>query len=240
VSTDTQLTPSFAIGEVEALVLKAYRGAGFTWGMAQEAGKAAGWLSRRRLPAIDAFASLLSRTAEQDHSALAPDVDVQALPEVWSGRSGLLCPVITGVLLSDLGALLAEDESVIRLESVAAPLILLPFVATLPACRSFTAVDADLVIDMDIIVRTNGDAETAGVDVSPLMNQHTIALHFAHRQHNCAPDTHLSQPPDNGPIRGTGSAASVVLLERLAHQTYVPASPESRKSGAGAGLQDND
>ena len=32
----------------------------------------------------------------------------------------------------------------------------------------------------------------------------------------------------------------IKVLEELAHQTYVPASEESRLRGAGAGLTDND
>lgn len=232
-----QVTPSLAIGEVESLVLKAYRGAGFTWGMAQEAGKAAGWLTRRHLPALDAFASLLGQSDEFDHGALAPDVDVQALPEVWGGKAGLLCPVITGVLLSDLGAVLAARESAITLESVASPLILLPFVAALPMSVTLKAVDADAVFDVQRVARSNSGTSQSDVDATALMDRQTVVLDFARRQHTPARDNRAS---DNIPIRGTGSADSLALLERLAHRTYVPASAESRESGAGAGLQDND
>ena len=44
---------TLALSELRALIIKAARGAGLSWGMAEEAGWAAEWLARRGLPAAD-------------------------------------------------------------------------------------------------------------------------------------------------------------------------------------------
>lgn len=44
---------TLALSELRALVTKAARGAGLSWGLAEEAGWAADWLARRGLPAAD-------------------------------------------------------------------------------------------------------------------------------------------------------------------------------------------
>lgn len=46
-------TVDMAHSEVRSLVTKAARGAGMSWGMAEEAGWAADWLARRAMPAAD-------------------------------------------------------------------------------------------------------------------------------------------------------------------------------------------
>lgn len=46
-------TATLALSELRALVTKAARGAGLSWGLAEEAGWAAEWLSRQGLPAAD-------------------------------------------------------------------------------------------------------------------------------------------------------------------------------------------
>ena len=59
-----------SIGELDSLVFKAYRGAGFSWGMAQEAGFAASWLARHGLPAASYFDILLRQIDGQDLSLI--------------------------------------------------------------------------------------------------------------------------------------------------------------------------
>ena len=50
---------SFSVGEVGALAVKAVRGAGQTWGVAEEAGWAVRWLARAALPGAAALARAL-------------------------------------------------------------------------------------------------------------------------------------------------------------------------------------
>lgn len=46
-------TVTLALSELRSLITKAARGAGLSWGMAEEAGWAAEWLARRGMPAAD-------------------------------------------------------------------------------------------------------------------------------------------------------------------------------------------
>ncbi len=226
--------PSFAIGEVESLVLKAYRGAGFSWGMAQEAGKAAAWLTAKRLPALDAFAALLNQIADLTHEQLSPNIKSSSWPERWVGSSTLLCPVVCGAFLSDLGPAVVEKESTVTLTSVASPLILLPFVATLGVPLTLRMTNAEVSVDGDVIAPFPVYETVAGkLDVVlQLAVQRAASIGDKTEQAGRGSDISL--------MRGTGNVASIKLLQALAHQTYVPATQESRESGAGAGLSDND
>lgn len=91
---------SFSLGEIGALAVKAARGAGHPWGIAEEAGWAVRWLARRRLPGAEALARHLG----------APD--------------GGACPIVLGAYLADAGTL--TDPA---LADVAEPLLLVPFLA---------------------------------------------------------------------------------------------------------------
>ena len=78
-----------SIGELDSLVLKAYRGAGFSWGLSQDAGRAAAWMAMRGLPAAECFAELLQQTDGLEHSALTPVISC-LLYTSPSPRDGLL------------------------------------------------------------------------------------------------------------------------------------------------------
>lgn len=106
---------TYSLGEVEALCRKATRGAGFSWGIAEDAAKTVRALSSWGLPAASALAEYLqSRSAEG-----APE-DPFLLD--WS-RDGPLCPLMCGTVLSDLGA----PTGTLTMHNVAWPLLLMPF-----------------------------------------------------------------------------------------------------------------
>ena len=86
--------PDLSIGELEALVLKAYRGAGFSWGMAQEAGRAAAWLAHNGLPAACYFDLLLHETDGIEASQLTPSVIMSNAAPDWQMSARPLCPVV--------------------------------------------------------------------------------------------------------------------------------------------------
>src|SRR4029078_635119 len=60
--------------EIESLALKAARGAGMSWGLAEEASVGAGWLADSALP----WAGTLTALPAQVHTTSAPQVDVSA------------------------------------------------------------------------------------------------------------------------------------------------------------------
>ena len=104
---------SWSLGETAALVLKAARGAGMSWGLAEETAASVVWLHSRGLPGISALCSYLGQAA-------APQ----------SPEGG--CPIMTGCALFDGMMDVPETSSqTLDLGHVHAPLLLLPFVARL-------------------------------------------------------------------------------------------------------------
>jgi hypothetical protein len=86
-----------SLNEIEMQVRKAVRGAGYGWGLAEEAGKAARWLSCHEYAAVPAFLGLCTRFDRSAYEAIAP-----ASPgEIWTAPGGMLCPLIAGVTLRD-------------------------------------------------------------------------------------------------------------------------------------------
>lgn len=210
----------FAIGEIESLVFKAYRGAGMSWGLAEEAGRAAGWLATHGLPGTDAFAGLVTELDETAYDAVAPQTDQAA----WRARGGTLCPVVCGVTYCDL---LPRDDVV--LTNLSYPLIMTAFVAVAAVARheplGISWPGVDIVCTPDGIACAS---EAQALAISLAANV-TVAP--------CGVPAKVT-PADRR--RSTIDPPARKILERFAHRTYVPASEESRLSGAGAGLTDND
>lgn len=86
-----------SLNEIEMLVRKAVRGAGYDWGLAEEAGKAARRLALRGHDAVAAFLGLCERFDGRLHAERAP----VSLDGIWHAPGGLLCPLTAGVALSD-------------------------------------------------------------------------------------------------------------------------------------------
>ncbi len=107
---------TYSLGEVEALCRKAARGAGFSWGMADEAGKTARWLCQHGLPGTAALAGYLDTVK----TPLGPD---DPNLQDWS-TNGTLCPLICGALLSDMG----PDAAVRYLHKLAWPILIMPHI----------------------------------------------------------------------------------------------------------------
>jgi len=194
---------AFSIGEVESLVLKAYRGAGFSWGSAQEAGKAAGWLASRGVAALDVFARLLAEIDDLTHEAVSPDITHSQWPQVWTSTEAMLCPVATGILLGDLSATL-DSSTTIQMRSVLAPVVLVPFVvrARMPFTVSWSATR---------IFPADFDVNVSKEQQSTLMTgKSDVVLHsypFESQENTAA---------NNGLSGGEGSATTFAVL--LSHK----------------------
>lgn len=87
-----------SLNEIETQVRKAVRGAGYDWGLAEEAGKAARRLALRGHPVVAAFLGLCERFDRRPYADHAPTL----LDGIWWAPGGLLCPLAAGVALSDL------------------------------------------------------------------------------------------------------------------------------------------
>jgi len=204
---------SFSLNEVEATAKKAARGAGYSWGLAEEAGKATRWLCAQGLDGCAALAALL-----QEPRPETPTCD----GVVWSGP-GALCSLITGATLSDCAADLANGP--IRLVEVAQPQLLLPFAAG--AARHLGTV---LTLSCDTLTACTDGAglDLATIPAPPGTSDVTVSIGGAMAEARAIQS------------RATPDPADWETLTGFAARTYAPATDASRRLGAGAGLSDND
>ncbi len=209
---------TLSLNEVEATAKKAARGAGYSWGLAEEAGKAARWLCARDLDGCKALAGLLQEFhgAPQAHWTPMPD------RSPWQAQAERLCPLITGATISDRAHDLHDGSFVVSF--VIEPALLLPFAAScalqLKAGISVKLPEASAVIEGDAL-EINGafpsSTEAVTISIGGSVSSPS-ALHH----------------------RATPLPQSWQILNRFAERTYAPATEASRLSGAGAGLSDND
>lgn len=205
---------SYSLNEVEATAKRASRGAGFAWGLAEDAAKATRWLCAHDLDGVGHLAELLDRS---DRSLHRPT----SFEGAWTGE-GALCPLRTGCLLSDSVNLLSSHH--VAMERVASPALLLPFAAL--AARQLKS---PVTLDCDgMTVCTDGHIVSATADWPAMAQTVTVTL---------GGDLPVSSARKT---RATPRPADWDALNRLAHKTYAPATEESRLLGAGAGLSDND
>lgn len=210
---------SLSLSEVEALAKKATRGAGYPWGIAEEAGRAMRWLCAADIDGCRALSDLLIECDGVDLSDRAPRPG-----NAWRSRSDRLCPLLTGAALSDRCDMVSDVG--LLLENVARPILLAPFGGL--SAKGLEAVvclewdDVYLVTDGENAV-ISGDVKTASATVSIKLS---ARLDLEKTQSRCS--------------RANPDEETIATLNRFAFRTYAPATEASRLSGAGAGLSDND
>lgn len=213
---------SFALNEVDAMGKKAARGAGFGWGMAEEAGKAARWLCATGVDGVAALAVALSRADGADPLARAPG----SLDGDWLAKGGELCPLMAGAALSDAAMLWVEHGKCIG--KIAAPVLLLPF-AGMAARRLGRPVTVEWA---SVRAVTDGRALqlTGAVPAAMAAKADAVAVAAGGALTDPRPKLTRANPGDDDWNTLTG----------LAQRTYAPETEQSRLRGAGAGLTDND
>lgn len=208
--------------EVEGLCAKAARGAGLSWGLAEEAGRAAGWLVVHGLDGADALLAELDRRATR---CQAPDV---ARGRWRATGAAPLCPIATGSALDDFAGLeegLAEDTA-LTVGPVGAPVLLLPFLVNIAEALGGAVTmrwdGGELALDGRGIVRG---------DVGALAAQDDAVLElFVSREAGAG---------RAGPAPCPVGRDTVLDLNALAMKTTVPSSEQSRADAGSAG-GDND
>lgn len=190
---------SWSLVEIRALALKAARGAGLSWGLAEEAGFAVRWLQARELPGVQALALYLEQCEKH-------------------GLDASKCPLQIGAGVSD-GASPEDSE----LGEVRTPLLLIPFIAqslAVTSCR-LQCENLDFTIAEDGCMTSNPDEQllvteakcklVSGGEIVPPMSRasrvpESEAVHvstlakFAHRTY--APATEESR------LAGAGAGLS--------------------------------
>jgi hypothetical protein len=208
---------SYALNEVEATAKRAARGAGYSWGLAEEASKATRWLCAKGIDGSAVLAGLL----EAGYAAKLPAHVPQSLDGDWLAEAPL-CPLATGAALSDCAARL--QVLTLAIGPVSQPAMILPFAAL--AARQLGA-----------CVTVEGDGFQAVTDGTRLQCEGTLPNEAARLTIRAAGS--LSNPYPTC-TRAEPEEAAWAVLNRFAHKTYAPATEESRLLGAGAGLSDND
>ena len=201
----------YSLSEIDANCKKAARGAGLSWGYAEETGKAARWLAAHQLPGAELLAEYLTLRHEN--------------PDDYQG-SYPRCPLLTGAILCDGGH--DDRETSIVLEHVVYPLLLLPYLVQLSK-----AAGAGLRIqwpdthigcyDGVICIKEN---ETITTVEATNISCHWLEAEDARARMN------KSCVLEVGVVGQFIEADYWDALENLAHFTYVPATEQSRR-GAG-------
>jgi hypothetical protein len=207
---------SWSLGEIGALSVKAARGSGLPWGLADEAGYAVKWLQARRLPGTAALCRYLSwrETGRSVH-----------WPNATTEDTGY-CPLQTGAAYGD-GALPLQSV----LDGVQSPLLMLPFVALRAGNRTISIE----LNDMRLAVTAAGVGYD-GPDTRLLAERATCTLSQGHGA-DIQINHHATRPL---PRLSAAATCCVATLEKFAARTYAPSTEQSRRTGAGAGLSDND
>jgi len=205
----------WSVGETSSLAIKAARGVGMPWGIAEEAGFALRWLIRSGAPGVAAICRYLSA---YERAMKVPEAgSTLVTPCDW------ICPLHLGTAISDGGISLPFEQS-----SVREPLLLLPFLAS-------QATDSHSVVlkmgTKSIIVSTDGFS-TNMVEAAMLINEANCTIDFGSVDSGVTKQIGYRIP--------STAIEHIETLNRFAHKTYAPATEESRKAGAGASLNDND
>lgn len=203
---------SFSLNEIESTAKKATRGAGYPWGLAEEAAKATRWLCAREL---DGCGILLEALQRMDGAELGLHRPAPG-GATWSAAGGAMCPLSAGAALADRAKFLISNS--ITLHLVCAPALVFPFAAT-----------ASAILDQPITLHWSTGTASVTVDNLALAGalpgeeeSLTVALGGA------------IEAASRAATRATPDPAVWAALGALAHRTYAPATEESRLKGAGA------
>lgn len=211
-----------SLNEIDALVRKAARGAGLSWGLAEEAGKCARALAGAMPACLPLVADVLEeRRAGRLSSRMARS------GASWKAADGLpLDPLVLGPSLADHAFLLKDGHLDIE-GPIAAPVLLLPFLA---------AVARRLGARIEVSSERGGFAVPGSA-----AGEKPEALAGAVRRLRLTPGEPMAPGPAPPAVRPVFVPPPLAArLEALAGLTYVPSSERSRATGAGAGLSDND
>jgi len=224
--SDDQPAP-LSCNEAASLCLKAARGAGMSWGMAEEAGFAAAWLVSHGIDGPSYLRAHLERADGKDWDDLCPLVT----PTTWRNTADQpVCPIILGVTLCDYADLPEglRPNICIPLGFVSAPILLVPFLTEL-SLRNSLSITLSWPHGTMCIEGKESSFEAALHLLGTLQLDLTVS----------AKDAQPCRPNATSTPNAHTTAATVAALNSFAMRTTVPASAASRAS-AGSSLSDND
>lgn len=203
---------NLSLGELQSLVAKAFRGAGYPWGLTEDVAFAARRLGEQGLPVAEMAVRLLRHVDGSETGDLMPNSD-------WQGSGSALCPICVGVVISDQSGC---DE--LCLDAVFEPAFLAPFLAS-----TLSASGGGYVIAWD-----DGSCQ-----VSPASTQMFGELPRGSAEVRITRTDDVAAGSERH-SRVELDDATFEALAGYAHRVYAPATEASRLAGAGAGTTDND
>ena len=213
-----------SLNEIEAHAKRAARGAGLSWGMAEEAGRAARWLAAHGYEGPALLADVLAQNDGLPHAQVAP----VSLDRVWHAPLRHLCPLAAGAALNDCADRLAEGQS-FKMRDVSHPLLVVPF-----AAWAAIHLNAPVRVRWQNL-RIDTDGERLWLD-DPRQEINTKKA----RELTCViAERRLDAAAAPG-LRGAVTPLVWDKLGRFAQRTLAPATEASRLLGAGTGASDND
>lgn len=201
-----------SLSEIDTTSKRASKAAGFSWGIAEEIGKAIRSLELFGLPGVINL-NLYLKKIKKNHPEKLNKIDKENKPQ-----NKELCPIYCGVAFLDQCKQL-ENLVSIKFYNVNYPLLILPFISR-----------ASEILGKKILVQFNNTSFLTNFDksilsknidekVNPLTNE--ISIEFLENK-NSFSDQDWKE------------------LYQLSEETFVEESDSLKQSGAGAGLTDND
>ena len=199
-----------SLSEIDTTSKRASKAAGFSWGIAEEIGKAIRSLELFGLPGVINL-NLYLKKIKKNHPKKINKIDKE-------NKNKELCPIYCGVAFLDQCKQL-ETLEIIKFYNVNYPLLILPFISK-----------ASEILGKKILIQFNNTSFLANFNksilsknidkqISPLANE--INIEFLENKNSF-------------------SVQDWKELYKLSEETFVEESESLKSKGAGAGLTDND
>ncbi len=199
---------NLSLGEFRALVAKAVRGAGCSWGMTEEAAYSARRLAEFGFPAGEMVVRLLQSMEGAAPGSLMPRAS-------WKSAGDSLCSICVGTAIADQAGCSDLSLGPTHEPALLAPLLM----RTLP---EGSAAQYSLLWD-------GGGCEVSASSITPAGQMPAEAVPVSIHRRVTGDDSGVA-------IRHTRveiDPAVMRALEGFAHNVYAPATDESRAAGAG-------
>ena len=224
-----------SLNEIEALSKKATRGAGYSWGLAEEAGKINKWLAGRGVDSLPSLRHLLETYFSAKDRFCKPDPELPG----WCPDGAVLCPVYTGCAMQDFYSRLPKE---MRIRNLVSPAQLIGSVGLL---SDRFKVGFEIRWHETRILFRKDTFNIQGTGLNTELAEETMIRIFPETgipggiRVSTEVMTALDKPEKV--ISGGFRVSTDVMnaLDNFTHKNYVPASEKSR-AGAGSTLNDND
>ncbi len=201
-----------SFSEIDTTVKRASKAAGFSWGMAEEIGKSIRSLELFGLPGIINLNQYLKKVKKKHPTKIAK------IEKENKSDNKELCPIYSGVAFLDRCLELEKLKS-LKFYNVSYPLLMLPFFS-----RASEIMSKKILVQYDntsFLLNFDKSIFSKNIDkqAQPLAN--VVSIEFMENKNSF-------------------SEQDWKELYKLSEETFVDESDSLKKSGAGAGLTDND